>query len=92
MKLWLVIVISVFSFVIMGTGVVQKAEAELSEEGRQVAKPNAEAQLSGEEYKKANWEYFNRCGGCHGMLRKGATGNALTPDRTKLWARRDSKI
>ncbi len=117
MKLWLVIVISVFSFVIMGTGVVQKAEAELSEEGRQVAKPNAEAQLSGEEYKKANvvqkveaelseegrqvakpnaevqlsgeeykkanWEYFNRCGGCHGMLRKGATGNALTPDRTK---------
>ncbi|MBW7943081.1 MAG: hypothetical protein H3C64_12000, partial [Candidatus Kuenenia stuttgartiensis] len=45
MKLWLVIVISVFSFVIMGTGVVQKAEAELSEEGRQVAKPNAEAQL-----------------------------------------------
>ena len=26
--------------------------------------------------------YFQRCAGCHGVLRKGATGKALTPDIT----------
>lgn len=26
--------------------------------------------------------YFERCAGCHGVLRKGATGKALTPDLT----------
>jgi nitrite reductase (NO-forming)/hydroxylamine reductase len=26
--------------------------------------------------------YFERCAGCHGVLRKGATGKALTPDIT----------
>ena len=40
--------------------------------------------LSKEEFEKANWEYFNRCGGCHGMLRKGATGKPLTPEKTRL--------
>lgn len=39
--------------------------------------------LSKEEFEKANWEYFNRCGGCHGMLRKGATGLPLLPDKMK---------
>lgn len=37
--------------------------------------------LTKEEFEKANWEYFNRCGGCHGMLRKGATGMPLLPDK-----------
>jgi mono/diheme cytochrome c family protein len=27
--------------------------------------------------------YFERCAGCHGVLRKGATGKALTPDLTR---------
>lgn len=27
--------------------------------------------------------YFERCAGCHGVLRKGATGKALTPDLTQ---------
>lgn len=27
--------------------------------------------------------YFERCTGCHGVLRKGATGKALTPDITR---------
>ena len=26
--------------------------------------------------------YFERCAGCHGVLRKGATGKPLTPDIT----------
>jgi nitrite reductase (NO-forming)/hydroxylamine reductase len=27
--------------------------------------------------------YFERCAGCHGVLRKGATGKPLTPDITQ---------
>ena len=27
--------------------------------------------------------YFQRCAGCHGVLRKGATGKPLTPDITQ---------
>lgn len=39
--------------------------------------------LTKEEFDKANWEYLKRCGGCHGMLRKGATGLPLLPDKMK---------
>ncbi|MDQ7056566.1 MAG: cytochrome D1 domain-containing protein [Persephonella sp.] len=39
--------------------------------------------ITKEEMKKASQIYFDRCAGCHGMLRKGATGPALTPDRTR---------
>lgn len=34
------------------------------------------------EFKRANQMYFERCAGCHGVLRKGATGKPLTPDIT----------
>ena len=34
------------------------------------------------EFDKARQIYFERCAGCHGVLRKGATGKALTPDLT----------
>jgi len=34
------------------------------------------------EFVKARQIYFERCAGCHGVLRKGATGKALTPDLT----------
>jgi len=34
------------------------------------------------EFDKARQIYFERCAGCHGVLRKGATGKALTPDKT----------
>ncbi|WP_457621202.1 cytochrome D1 domain-containing protein [Persephonella sp.] len=39
--------------------------------------------LTKEEMKKASQLYFDRCAGCHGMLRKGATGPALTPEALK---------
>ncbi len=39
--------------------------------------------LSEAEFKRANKIYFERCAGCHGVLRKGATGKALTTDITK---------
>jgi len=32
------------------------------------------------EFTKASQIYFERCAGCHGVLRKGATGKALTTD------------
>jgi nitrite reductase (NO-forming)/hydroxylamine reductase len=35
------------------------------------------------EFGKANQLYFERCAGCHGVLRKGATGKPLTPDITR---------
>jgi nitrite reductase (NO-forming)/hydroxylamine reductase len=45
-------------------------------------KPGVPA-LTPDEFKLANTIYFERCAGCHGVLRKGATGKALTPDLTK---------
>lgn len=38
--------------------------------------------ITAEETTKANQIYFQRCAGCHGVLRKGATGKKLTPDVT----------
>jgi len=39
--------------------------------------------LSAEEFQSATQIFFERCAGCHGVLRKGATGKPLTPDITK---------
>lgn len=38
--------------------------------------------LTDEESEWAKQVFFQRCAGCHGTLRKGATGPALTPDKT----------
>ncbi len=38
--------------------------------------------LSEAEFGVATELYFQRCAGCHGVLRKGATGKPLTPDIT----------
>ncbi len=35
------------------------------------------------EFARAKQIYFERCAGCHGVLRKGATGKPLTPDITQ---------
>ena len=40
--------------------------------------------MSQEEFQKATKIYFERCAGCHGVLRKGATGKPLTPDLTRV--------
>lgn len=39
--------------------------------------------MSQAEYEIATTLYFERCAGCHGVLRKGATGKPLTPDITQ---------
>ncbi|SFW87757.1 nitrite reductase (NO-forming) / hydroxylamine reductase [Pseudomonas sp. NFACC09-4] len=39
--------------------------------------------LSQADFDAAKEIYFQRCAGCHGVLRKGATGKPLTPDITQ---------
>ena len=39
--------------------------------------------ITPDEFGKATQIYFERCAGCHGVLRKGATGKALTTDITR---------
>jgi nitrite reductase (NO-forming)/hydroxylamine reductase len=39
--------------------------------------------LTEQEFAEAKQIYFERCAGCHGVLRKGATGKPLTPDITR---------
>ena len=47
----------------------------------QSTNPKAPA-MTQAEFDKARQIYFERCAGCHGVLRKGATGKPLTPDIT----------
>ncbi|WP_234422216.1 nitrite reductase [Sedimenticola thiotaurini] len=42
----------------------------------------AAPKISAAEFEKAKKIFFERCAGCHGVLRKGATGKPLTPDVT----------
>jgi nitrite reductase (NO-forming)/hydroxylamine reductase len=51
------------------------------EEAAEVVTPKAPS-LTSEEFNRAKQIYFERCAGCHGVLRKGATGKPLTPDIT----------
>ncbi|MCV6548344.1 MAG: nitrite reductase [Cohaesibacter sp.] len=52
-----------------------------------------EPQLSKEAYESSKTLYFQRCAGCHGVLRKGATGKNLEPEATrKLGQERLEKI
>ena len=51
------------------------------EEMHQDMNPKA-PKMSKAEYDRARQIYFERCAGCHGVLRKGATGKPLTPDIT----------
>jgi len=46
---------------------------------------SAAPEMSKEEMEKAKRIYFERCAGCHGVLRKGATGKNLEPH----WSKKD---
>ncbi|KJS39873.1 MAG: nitrite reductase [Rhodospirillaceae bacterium BRH_c57] len=39
--------------------------------------------MAPEEFGEAKKIFFERCAGCHGVLRKGATGPSLEPERTR---------
>ena len=54
--------------------------------GQKLPAPGAQEgvpSLTQAEADEANTIYFQRCAGCHGVLRKGATGKALTTDLTR---------
>jgi nitrite reductase (NO-forming)/hydroxylamine reductase len=51
------------------------------EQAETVVSPKAPP-LTETEFTRAKQIYFERCAGCHGVLRKGATGKPLTPDIT----------
>ncbi|WP_339781418.1 cytochrome D1 domain-containing protein [uncultured Marinobacter sp.] len=53
-----------------------------SESAKIVRSPGA-PDLTDAEFEKSKKIFFERCAGCHGVLRKGATGKALTPDITQ---------
>ncbi len=54
-------------------------DQKVEQPGRQPGVPN----LSAADYQKTNQIYFERCAGCHGVLRKGATGKPLTTKVTR---------
>ena len=54
----------------------EEAMAEAEAEGPAVP------ELTEEEFAKATEIFFQRCAGCHGVLRKGATGPSLEPENT----------
>ena len=55
------------------------AEIQVEIPGRRADDPV----MTQEEFQAATKIYFERCAGCHGVLRKGATGKPLTPDLTR---------
>ena len=58
------------------------AMGEVAGEMQMVISPGA-PNMTQAEYDHAKQIYFERCAGCHGVLRKGATGKPLTPDVTQ---------
>jgi nitrite reductase (NO-forming) / hydroxylamine reductase len=50
--------------------------------GAMITTPGA-PDVSEEEFHRSQQLFFERCAGCHGVLRKGATGSPLTPDITQ---------
>ncbi len=70
----------------------ETTEAELRYKAAPAAVPAETAKVSlspeappvaPEEFARAKQIFFERCAGCHGVLRKGATGKPLTPDITR---------
>ena len=49
--------------------------------------------MTPEEFTTAKQIFFERCAGCHGVLRKGATGKPLTPESyAQAWLRLSSGL
>jgi nitrite reductase (NO-forming)/hydroxylamine reductase len=52
-------------------------------EGVKIVRTAGAPDLTEPEFQQATEIFFQRCAGCHGVLRKGATGKPLTPDLTQ---------
>jgi nitrite reductase (NO-forming)/hydroxylamine reductase len=57
----------------------------------QSSDPNAPA-MTKAEFDQGRQIYFDRCAGCHGVLRKGATGKALLPDQMQKLGTESLKV
>ena len=66
----------------MKYGGAPSAVGEAAGEMPMVMSPGA-PNMTQAEFDHAKQIYFERCAGCHGVLRKGATGKPLTPDITQ---------
>ena len=66
----------------MKYGGAPSAVGEAAGEMKMVISPGA-PNMTQAEFDHAKQIYFERCAGCHGVLRKGATGKPLTPDVTQ---------
>jgi nitrite reductase (NO-forming)/hydroxylamine reductase len=67
-----------------GTGEAEQSyqsQPSMIQEAQVAVTPGAPA-LTAEEFERGKQIFFERCAGCHGVLRKGATGKPLTPDLT----------
>ncbi len=60
----------------------EAAAAPPTDGGETTVDMGAAPELTPEEFAEATQIFFDRCAGCHGVLRNGATGPALTPDVT----------
>lgn len=59
------------------------APSPISTEAVKIVKSPGAPDMTEAEFAKATQIYFERCAGCHGVLRKGATGKPLTTDITQ---------
>jgi len=66
----------------VGEDVLYRGAPIPEQDVKQVVTPGAPS-LTEAEFQRATKLYFERCAGCHGVLRKGATGKPLTPDITQ---------
>ena len=60
-------------------GAASPVSADATEQVRSPGAPD----MTKAEFAQATDIFFQRCAGCHGVLRKGATGKPLTPDLTQ---------
>ncbi len=60
----------------------QAGGSPLASEDMMVAVNPKSPPMTKAEFERARQIYFERCAGCHGVLRKGATGKPLTTDKT----------
>jgi nitrite reductase (NO-forming)/hydroxylamine reductase len=76
MRKFIIAFMLVIAFMAGGTQAI--AEEEAVDPKAEVAS-ETELVLTPEQFESSRQVYFDRCAGCHGVLRKGATGPNLTP-------------
>lgn len=64
-------------------GAYQGTESSVDPASAKSVRTPGAPDLTEAEFEKAKEIYFQRCAGCHGVLRKGATGKPLTSDITQ---------